>query len=111
MIDNQVRSARLLRTLDGDTFAASLDLAPRVKPRPTLEAHIRVRGWSAKELNEIEGPEMLFWFNSLLVGAQTIAVRLGPMSFERIVCDVYLDGVLFAGMLRGQLRNIRRRKQ
>lgn len=104
VIDNYVRGARFVKVIDGDTFAAVIALAPKVKPAPLLDAHVRVFGWNAAELREAEGPAMRDAFNELLQAARVITVQMVAMSFERIVCVVYLDGVRFDGLLDNRLR-------
>jgi hypothetical protein len=106
--DNFVRSARYLRTIDGDTFVAEVDLVPpAVHPQVRLEINVRTRGWSAAELREPEGPAMRVEFERLLRSAKLIDLELRNMSFNRCVCSVYLDGVLFAGLLERKLMELR----
>lgn len=107
MRDNLVRQAYFQRIIDGDTFVCLLDLTPMVSPQTMLKAHIRVEGWNAKELRESEGPLMRDQFEKLLKATNYISVKLSGMSFQRIVCPVYLDGVLFSGLLREQLSLVR----
>lgn len=109
--DNLIRAVTYVRTLDGDSFVGLLRLAPVVKPKPLLEAAFRVKGWNAAELREAEGPYMRVQFEARLIAASAIRVRMYTMSFERIVSDVYLDDVLFAGILHTALRDLRDRIQ
>ena len=111
MEDNSVRKCGFVRVLDGDTFEALIELAPRVKPRPLMSANIRVKDYSAAELREPEGPYMRDQFERALKIAGRITIRFHAMSFERIVCDVYLDGQLFAGILKKKLAEFRERQQ
>jgi hypothetical protein len=105
--DNLIRAATFIRTIDGDTFVARLDLLPKVQPRHQAEAAIRVFGWNAAELREAEGPRMRDVFDFMLRNAVRIDVEIKAISFERIVCSVWIDDVLFSGTLQKQLRRIR----
>jgi hypothetical protein len=105
--DNRIRSAAFVRIIDGDTFTARLDLTPSVSPAHECRANIRVKGWNAEELREEEGPYMRDQFAAILQAAQTIDVKLEGMSFTRIVCSVWVDGVLFEGLLRERLNRFR----
>lgn len=68
---------------------------------------IRVHGWNAAELKQAEGPAMRDRFAELLTAAKAIDLHPVARSFERIVCDVYIDGVLFAGLLGTHLDALR----
>jgi hypothetical protein len=108
--DNDVRFAEFLRIIDGDTFAARIHLAPKVRPRVQMEASIRVHNWSAAELNTEEGRHMRLLFEETLRTAGRIDVVMKTMSFERIVCAVWIDDELFAGLLTHELLAFRRAK-
>lgn len=107
--DSLVRAGKYLRTIDGDTFVMLIDLwAPtRVKPAPSLETHIRVYGWNAAELKEPDGQAMREEFEHLLMNAKHIDVYPTGMNRERVVCHVWLDGMLFKGLLEVALRDRR----
>ncbi len=102
-----MRSATFLSIVDGDTFRARIDLAPSLSLRILTEAKVRVHGWNAAELSETEGPRMRDEFGMELKSATRIRLRLGRMSYDRIVCDVYLDDVPFLGVLVTRLRQLR----
>lgn len=106
--DNGIRRIRYIRTIDGDTFVGDLLVAPQLRPIPKIEVAVRVEGWSAEELNEREGPFMRDAFRGMLEGASVITVRLKTMSFQRIVAAVFLDDILFAGLLHTTLTAYRR---
>jgi hypothetical protein len=97
-----------MRIIDGDTFQCRIHMCPKVRPRVEVVANIRVHNWSAAELNTDEGRTMRRKFEELLITAQRIDLQLRTMSFERIVCSVYLDGELFAGILMHELLELRR---
>jgi hypothetical protein len=107
MVDNRARAVELMSVYDGDTFWARIFLAPGLSVRSIIEAKIRVKGWSAKELDEVEGPAMRNAFERHLRAAKDISIVLSRMSHDRIVADVYLDGEKFAGLLNLQLRRLR----
>jgi len=110
--DNHVRTARFVRTLDGDTFECVLDLLPTVvSPKAMVGAHIRVYNWNAAELDETDGPIMRTLFDQQLRRAKRIDVEMRGHSFERIVASVYLDQSLFAGLLVEHLRSLQRARQ
>jgi hypothetical protein len=105
--DRGYRSAEFVRIKDGDTFVAQV-ITWKVRDECELsQRSIRVRGWSAKELSEDEGPAMRDEFRRMLQNAQLIELRATGRSFERIVCEVYLDGILFSGLLKKSLRRLR----
>ncbi len=108
MIDNGVRKAEFRRIIDGDTFVCLADLWPKTKPKTMSEAAIRVKGWNAAELSEAEGPYMRDVFETQLRGAKVITVLASGMSFERVVCTVYLDGEHFMGILSRALIQLTR---
>lgn len=102
--DNDIRSVTLEYTHDGDTFMASMRVSPKgVRPVIVARIPIRVEGWNAAELNEPEGIYFRDRFDALLKAATVITVRTKIMSFERIVSAVFLDDVLFAGILHEEL--------
>jgi hypothetical protein len=107
--DNYARQIVYQRTIDGDTFAGTMDLLPAfVSPNVKLDTHVRVHNWSAAELREAEGPAMRDAFEKLLKNAKRIDLELRAMSFRRIVASVWLDDVLFAGLLHQRLQQLRR---
>lgn len=111
-MDNYVRQATWVRTIDGDTFVADIQLMHRlVHPQPILRSSIRVRGWNAAELRDDEGPYMREVFDRQLreTTLLTVVAAYG-MSFSRIVADVYLDDKLFLGILQTSLATLRKRK-
>ena len=105
--DNGIRRIVYVRTIDGDTFVGNMLLAPQIRPKPLLEIAIRVEGWSAAELNEAEGEWFRARFEEKLMDAHVITVRMKVMSFNRIVAAVFLDDLLFAGILHEELRKLR----
>jgi endonuclease YncB( thermonuclease family) len=105
--DNLTRPATYIRVIDGDTFVAKIPVWQGVKPAVFYEASIRVKGWSAAELNEPEGLIMRDAFESMLRAAKTIDLTFSTMSFERLVCAVFLDDQLFAGLLHQRLHQLR----
>ena len=107
--DNRTRAVEYMRTLDGDTFEARINVLPGMKPKVKVEAAIRVHNWNAAELSEAEGPYMRREFEKRLVAAKVIVVRTVTMSFERVVCDVWLDGILFSGILKQTLQKLQGR--
>jgi hypothetical protein len=107
MEDNRVRLVEYMRTLDGDTFEGRTVALPGMKPKMKVEAAIRVKNWNAAELSEAEGAYMREEFKKLLTAGKIITVRLSVMSFERVVCDVWIDGVLFEGTLARRLGGFR----
>lgn len=106
--DNDTRYAEFLRIIDGDTFQARIHLAPHARPRVEMVASIRVANWNAAELNEPEGKFMRDKFEEMLRVAGRIDLQMRTMSFERIVCSVWLDDELFAGILTHELLTFRR---
>ena len=106
--DNLVRRVEYVRTIDGDTFRARFMLAEKMEPEPIILGNIRVANWNAKELSEEEGPAMRDIFHNILDGAVIINVVMRTMSFNRVVCDVYIDDYRFTGLLLDELRAIRR---
>lgn len=97
--------ARPLRTIDGDTFVADLDLGCYVR----FEAHIRIAGFNAPERYTPEGPGATARLRLALetpvstpwplrvVSTQRETVVDQVHSFERLVCAVYVlhgDGTL-----------------
>lgn len=108
MIDNAARRVVLVTKVhDGDTFRAIVNLWPKADPTPMAQVSIRVEGWNAAELREEEGPIMRDLFAQMLTWGQTIDVQAVAMSFQRVVCKVWIDDVLFAGVLHGTLAAIR----
>ena len=105
--DNRCRSAEFIRIVDGDTFIARMIAMPTVEPKHLVQASIRVYNWNAAEMNEPEGAIMRDKFARLLSNASTIDLELRGMSYHRIVCSVFLDGVLFAGILHEELQKLR----
>ncbi len=105
--DHRIRAATFLRVHDGDTFWSRVDLTPGMSVRVPLECKIRVRGYNAAELSETEGPLMRDLFETRLKATVALRVKLGRMSYDRVVCDVWMDGSLFSGVLQTALRGIR----
>lgn len=105
--DNRIRSAQFLRVHDGDTLWARIDLTPGLSLRQQVECKVRVKGYNAAELSEAEGPRMRDLFEATLKSAISLRLKLGRMSYDRVVCEVWLDGYLFAGVLHTALRRIR----
>lgn len=101
--DNGIRRITFLRISDGDTFVGIMSLARPVRPKPLLEVRIRVEGWNAAELRDAEGPYMRDEFEKILRAAKLITVDMKYMSHDRIVSAVFLDDVLFAGILHERL--------
>jgi len=105
--DNNVRRVAFLRIIDGDTFVGRVETWRVVAETELAERHIRVHGWNAAELHEDEGPLMRDRFADLLQHARRITVRAAGRSFERVVCDVWTDDVLFAGLMNIHLQTLR----
>jgi hypothetical protein len=105
--DNDTRFAEFIRIIDGDTFEARIHLVPKVRPRVQIVSSIRVQGWSTAELNTGEGRYMRGKFEELLMNTKRIDLQIRGMSFERIVCAVWLDDELFAGILTHELLSLR----
>lgn len=101
--DNGFRRIKYVRTIDGDTFVGNLQLAPQVRPKPLMEIHVRVEGWNAAELSEQEGDWFRARFEERLEAADVITIHMKTMSFERVVAAVFLDDILFAGILHEEL--------
>lgn len=84
------------RVIDGDTFLARIDLGFYVG----VEIRIRVHGVNAPELKTLEGKEARGWaLDQLLDQPLIIESYKDERSFERWVCDVYIDGKSYADML------------
>jgi hypothetical protein len=105
--DNGFRRVTFLRTIDGDTFKCTMLLAPKIQPEPLLKISVRVEGWSAAELRQPLGAYFLQRFDQLLRAANVITVEMKEMSFNRVVGRVYLDDVLFSGILVTELLQVR----
>ena len=116
MRDEYLRRAEWMRTLDGDTFEFRMDLGFDVDTRQ----EIRLRGFSAKELSEAEGPAMREYADALLRRARVIMVqtfKTNPeehvfanlkRTFTRYVGDVWVDGMSLADALSMQLLTLRK---
>lgn len=107
MTDNGVRTCELLRVIDGDTFVGRVVTLSARAERHCVELHIRVFGWNAAELSTPEGPPLKALFEQQLLAATLITVQPVSRSFERLVCRVFVDGVLFQGILLNALRALR----
>lgn len=77
MKDQYVRAATVVTVIDGDTFAASVDLGFYV----TVRMSCRVAGINAAELTEPGGPEAR-------AGLATI-LGLGPVTVRSVKADKY----------------------
>lgn len=108
--DNDIRFAEFVRIVDGDTFKARIFALPHMRPSVEIVASIRVHNWNAAELDTEEGRHMRLLFEELLRTAGRIDLVVKTMSFERLVCAVYLDDELFAGILTHELLSYRRAK-
>lgn len=115
-VDNGIRFVRFVRIVDGDTFFCLMDLLPvGISPQPQLLTKIRVRDWNAPELSEPVGQEMRAVFAQLLQEANRIDVAVlrprstrARMTHDRIEAAVFLDGVLFVGLLEHKLMELKR---
>lgn len=105
--DNRMRSATYISTYDGDTFWAHVNVLPRVTFFSEMPFRIRVHGYNAAELNEAEGPHLRDFFKAKLEAAKEIRLRIIGMSYDRIVCDVFLDEEMFLGELHQEIRRLR----
>lgn len=105
--DNGIRRCEYVRIHDGDTFVADIITWDVPSDRDVARRHIRVKGWNAAELREPEGPLMRDAFEKLLIGASVITLKPSGRSFERVVCSVFLDDQLFAGLLHAKLQALR----
>lgn len=107
--DNHIRTASCVEVVDGDTFLADVVTLKAGTTEQRLRVKIRVHQFNAQELSEAEGPHMRDVFAARLHVARRIRLKTYYMSHDRIVCDVWLDGVLFAGELHAALRSFRDR--
>lgn len=86
------RVTEIVKVHDGDTYQLRLDLGFRV----FLTVIIRLHGWNCPELSDQSGSGITARdkANELLHAAKEILVESfkDERSFERWVCDVYIDG-------------------
>jgi hypothetical protein len=101
--DNGFRRVEFRRVKDGDTFVGAIITLNVAQERELSEKSIRVHNWDAAELSEPEGAYMRAEFERLLLAAKIITIHPVSRSFERIVCSVFLDDVLFAGIMHEKL--------
>lgn len=87
--------AKLLRVLDGDTFEMDVDAGFYVH----AHVKIRLRGYSAPELNEPGGLEAKMIAMELLTLAPSIVVETFGRSFERWVGDIFLGNESLGALL------------
>jgi hypothetical protein len=94
--------ARLFRPVDGDTFVALPDCGFSIAGMPS----IRIRDLWAREMNQPGGPEDAarlaaamgmprFWSRKewplRIISLQKVTVVTETKSFDRYVCDVFVD--------------------
>jgi endonuclease YncB( thermonuclease family) len=89
--------AKIERIIDADTFILMVDLGfynySAVK--------VRLRGFDAVEKNSPKGLDAMVVAESLLRGGQiTLQSFKDQHSFDRWVCDVWVDGTPLAHLLR-----------
>ena len=109
--DAYIRVAEFDSIWDGDTFWARIHLTKPGILGVSVRAKVRVHKWDAAELSAPEGAYMRDQFEQLLRAASRLRVKILRMSYDRVVCDVYLDDRLFAGLLARALRQFRQRRQ
>jgi len=98
MLDNYVRNAKLHRVIDGDTFWLFVDLGYY----SVSAVKVRLRGIDCPELNTDKGRAAKAFVEKTLgeAGAITIMSFKDEHSFDRWVCDVYVDDRPLAQLLR-----------
>jgi hypothetical protein len=86
--DTFVRRGVLLRTLDGDTFVALLDLGFYMQECPV---RVRIHNLYAPEMDEPGGPEAKRYLSRLL-GTKDLRLKTykDQLSFDRWVADVWV---------------------
>jgi hypothetical protein len=102
--DNHVRAAEFDRVVDGDTFWANITAIAMGSTALKLHSKVRVHNYNAVELSDPDGPHMRSIFELQLRTAKQIRLRTHTMSYDRLVCDVYLDNVEFGAMLSATLQ-------
>lgn len=82
--------ATLGRVIDGDTYVLVIDLGFFV----AVALHVRLRAVNAPELHAAGGAAARDYANGVLTAAKEIVVESykDERSFERWICDVYVDG-------------------
>lgn len=93
MIPSYVYRALCLRVIDGDTLLVRVDCGFRV----AITISVRVRGVNTPEQNETGGDAATAYVRELIEGKPIIVESYRDRrSFERWVCDVYVDGRMLA---------------
>jgi len=93
-----VHVAEAIRIIDGDTFQARVALDFHV----SVDVRIRVRAYFAPELRQPGGPEAKQYLMDLLVGKRlTLRSYKDHMTFERWVCDVWIEGRTLSDWISG----------
>jgi endonuclease YncB( thermonuclease family) len=100
-----VHKAEVVAIHDGDTFTARIDLG-RYPTKVWVENPIRVRGLWCAELSQPGGADAHLGAVHLLMNAKAVIVQtikppsaVESFSFQRLVADVWIDGVEFAGAM------------
>lgn len=86
------------RVIDGDTFVANVDLGFYV----AVAIHVRLHGFSAPERNQPGGPEATSRLREMIDGKPLVLKSFKDQrSFERWICDVWVDGQNLSEVLNG----------
>jgi endonuclease YncB( thermonuclease family) len=81
------------RVIDGDTFIADVNLGFYVR----AQIRVRVHGINAAEMNTAEGKRAKAWALETLLGEPLMIESFkDEQSFNRWVCDVWVDDKLYA---------------
>lgn len=89
MDPSYVYRALVPRVIDGDTFVALVDLGFYA----SILVHVRLHGVDAPELRSAAGPAAKAFLVDLIEGKQLVLASFhDDRSFERWVCDCWLDG-------------------
>lgn len=94
--------AQHVRTKDGDSFVLRPHFARIAGGVVAAEIPVRAYGFSTPELHEPLGPEARDATNTLLTNADTIWLIVMGYSFERTVCEVFIDGRTLDDQLKRQ---------
>lgn len=95
---NFVYDATVHKIIDGDTLDMLVDLGFRVY----TSVRARIRGIDVYEHTTTKGQEAIQWLLVEVGKAKLITIQSykDQHSFERWICDVWLDGELLADKLR-----------
>ena len=79
---------KVTNIVDGDTF----DVAPGWTWQSQSGSRVRIAGYDAPELSAVGGEAAKEELSNLILGKMVELKNCVNISYERLVCDVHLDG-------------------